>query len=215
MLNLNQERFIREYLKNEGDAQAAYRAAYDCTGRTMESVSASASRLLKHPEIRDRASAVLRKAEKKTEATVERIMAEYARMGFSDIRKAVKWGHKIEVDDATGAKAVTSGVVLLNSDEIDDDTAAAIAEVSEGPSGLKVKFHDKKGALDALAKIRGMFIERQEVTHIDPAAAERAAHVEQMLFQMLSGMARPVVIDQEPRHLNGNGAVKEPKEWPK
>ncbi|WP_448651758.1 hypothetical protein ACSHWC_28830 [Pseudomonas fluorescens] len=40
---------------------------------------------------------------------------------------------------------------------MDDATAAAIAEVSQGRDGLKVKLHDKKGALVDIGRHLGMF----------------------------------------------------------
>ena len=102
--------------------------------------------------------------------TIDRVLAEYAKLAFLDIRKAF---------DEDGN--------LVPIHEMDDDTAAAITgleveevratvEVDEGleaqPHGgalrrsrerqtvgrlKKVKLSDKKGALDSLAKYLGLF----------------------------------------------------------
>lgn len=48
-------------------------------------------------------------------------------------------------------------LALIDSTEIDDNTAGAIAEVSQGKEGLKVKLHDKKGALVDIGRHLGMF----------------------------------------------------------
>jgi hypothetical protein len=64
---------------------------------------------------------------------------ELRRIGFSDIQKAVKW----------------HGTLIQESGELDSDTAAAIAEISSNPTGgLRIKFHNKKEALVALAALK-------------------------------------------------------------
>jgi len=56
--------------------------------------------------------------------------------------------------------------------EYNYDAARAVAEVSDtrtkaGGGNVKVKLHDKKGALDALARHLGLFVERHELTGKD------------------------------------------------
>jgi phage terminase small subunit len=53
-------------------------------------------------------------------------------------------------------------VLLVGSDEIDDATAAAIAEVVQTKDGLRLKFHDKLAALDKLGRHAGIFEEPPE-----------------------------------------------------
>jgi phage terminase small subunit len=75
--------------------------------------------------------------------TKERVLAELACVAFSDIRKAVMWsGTEVEVID--------SGL-------IDEDTAAAVAEVSCRNGSVRVRLHDKLSALVNLAKLLGLF----------------------------------------------------------
>ena len=60
-------------------------------------------------------------------------------------------------------RTVNNHVALIDSDELDDDTAAAIAEISQNATGgVKLKMHDKKGALVDLGKHLGMFTEKVE-----------------------------------------------------
>ena len=87
---------------------------------------------------------------------------ELAKVGYSDIRKAVRWGEEIAIKDAEGNEAISNGVAMLDSAEIDDDTAAAIAEVAQTRDGIKIKFHDKLGALEKIGKHLGMFVDRHE-----------------------------------------------------
>jgi hypothetical protein len=51
-------------------------------------------------------------------------------------------------------------VHLIDSDKLDDDTLAAIGEVSESADGaLKIKLLDKRGALELAGKIQGWYDE--------------------------------------------------------
>ena len=74
-------------------------------------------------------------------------MRELAAITFSDIRKAVTWGPSIR-GTKTEAGGITTVVSLVPSDRLDENTAAAIAEVSQGPTGaLRVKMHDDRSVL--------------------------------------------------------------------
>lgn len=145
----------------EGMTQSdAYRAAYSTENMTDKSVHELASRLFADIKVSSRVEELQALTLKRLQVTVDRVVAEYSKLAFFDIRKAF-------YSDGS-MKPLT---------EIDDDTAAAIAslEVNElfDGSGLdrarigetkKVKFTDKKAALDSLGKHLGMFIERSEVT---------------------------------------------------
>ena len=169
-LTPKQERFFAEYLIDLNATQAAIRAGY--SEKTARQVGAEN---LSKPDV---AAAIARRREKiaaKLEVTQERIVAELAKIGFSDIRKAVNWRANVTAmveDPDTGEQrlAVTNEVALIGSEDIDDDTAAAIAEISQtDKGGLKVKLHDKKGALVDLGKHLGMFKERVEHSGVDGA----------------------------------------------
>ncbi len=63
---------------------------------------------------------------------------------------------------------VTNQVQLVSSEEIDDDTAAAIAEISQNSTGgIKLKMHDKKAALVDLGRHLGLFTDKMELTGKD------------------------------------------------
>lgn len=103
--------------------------------------------------------------------TKERVLSELAKIGFADIRKAIKWqGHlQTEEDNPDGGDVlvirniVSNHVQLISSDDLDDDTAAAIAQISQNATGgITLKMHDKKGALVDIGKHLGMFVEKVE-----------------------------------------------------
>ncbi len=83
--------------------------------------------------------------------TQEEVLNELKRIGFSNLRKAAEWNN--------------GRVHLFDSRTIDDDTAAAISEVSEGKEGVKIKLHNKFAALEALGRHLGLFADQVEVRH--------------------------------------------------
>lgn len=148
--------FVDEYLIDLNATQAAIRAGY-----SAKTAASQGERLLRDPDIKRAIAGRMKAREARTEITQDKVIRELARIGFSDIRKAVKWGNtEVRPLDGDGSVLIPyHGLALISSDEIDDDTAAAIAEVSEGRNGLKVKMHDKKSALLELVKHLGLDLE--------------------------------------------------------
>jgi phage terminase small subunit len=171
-------RFVEEYLSDpsRNGTRAAIRAGY-----SAKSAHVQASRLLR----RDKVRAAIAAADAKAGATValaidryavsrERIVRELARMAFSDIRQIARFGpqHRI-VTMHDGTQVKTAGVSIIASHELDDDAAVAIAEVSEGQHGIRVKLVDKRAALIDLAKLTGIYVEGKRLEHtIDGSVIE-------------------------------------------
>lgn len=153
-LTPKQRRFVDEYLIDLNATQAAIRAKY-----SKNTANEQGARLLANVSVQAAIAERMKAREKRTEITQDMVLRELAKIGFSDIRKAVKWGEtELRVADSEEADVMPyHGLALVGSEDIDDDTAAAIAEVSEGREGLRVKFHDKKGALVEIARHLGMF----------------------------------------------------------
>lgn len=164
-LNARQLRFVDEYLIDLNATQAAIRSGY-----SKKTAAQIGEENLRKPEI----SAAVQKAQaersQRTQITQDAVLQELAKIGFSDIRKVVQWGPtelRVVLDKDGGDSGKTApyhGVRLINVEDIDDDTAAAISEVSHGKDGLKVKLHDKKGALVDIGRHLGMFKDRVEHT---------------------------------------------------
>ncbi|WP_269497811.1 terminase small subunit [Castellaniella sp. S9] len=161
-LTAKQRRFVEEYLIDLNATQAAVRAGY--SKKTAASIG---EENLRKPEISKAVQAAQAERSKRTEITQDMVLKELAKIGFADIRKVVRWGNtEIRLNDGAdeGLVEIYHGLALTAADEIDDDTAAAIAEISQGKEGLKVKFHDKKGALVDIGRHLGMFKDRIEHT---------------------------------------------------
>jgi len=121
------------------------------------------------------------KRAKRTEITQDRVLQELARIGFADIRKAVKWGSTPTDPDEPGFEPNGLNmypVALVPSSQIDDGTAAAITEVSLTQAGVKLKLADKKSALDTMLKhLGGLPDDEAPSLNININAAEPVGNV--------------------------------------
>lgn len=156
-LTAKQQRFVDEYLTDLNATQAAIRAGY--SEKTARSIS---NENMTKPDIQAAIAKGMQARSGRVEITQDMVLRELAKIGFSDIRKVVRWG-ETQVRMIDGEEGETEdmvpyhGLALIDSTEIDDETAGAIAEVSQGRDGLKVKLHDKKGALVDIGRHLGMF----------------------------------------------------------
>ena len=141
------EAFAQGLAKGLSASEAYIAAGYN------ESRSA-ACRLSTNVNVQSRVAELVNKSAEKAGVTVERVLSELARVGFSDLRKAF---------DRNGR--------LLRPEEWDDDTAAAISSIEVVTRNIgdgevehvhKIKVWDKNSALEKIAKHLGMFIERVE-----------------------------------------------------
>lgn len=154
-INEKQKRFVDEYLIDLNATQAAIRAGY--SAKTAEQIG---HQLLKKTSVREHLSTRQNEIAESTEITPEMVVKELAKIGFANIRKAVKWSPVLGMVEHDGNVILTNGVQLVDSDELDDDTAAAVAEVSQTAQGIKIKFHDKRAALVDIGRHLGMFTDK-------------------------------------------------------
>lgn len=98
--------------------------------------------------------------------TDERIIAEYAKIAFSSL------GDLLEVAEDGSAYLDLASMSVEQRAAVAEYTVETYTEKEIGEGGeatehpvkrSKIKFHDKKAALDALARIRGMFKDKVEV----------------------------------------------------
>lgn len=160
-LTPKQQRFVDEYLIDLNATQAAVRAGY-----SAKTAPQGAAQLLNNIKV---AAAIAERREKLAEkagVTVEKIVDEMRKLGFSDIRRAIKWnGHLVrEQDNDDGGDVLViketrnNLVSLVDSEDLDDDTAAAVASISQNATGgITIKMHDKLAALTKLGDHLGMF----------------------------------------------------------
>jgi phage terminase small subunit len=164
MLTDKQKRFVEEYLVDLNATQAAIRAGY--SEKTARSVG---SENLTKPDIMAAIEEAQAARSERTGITADQVLTELAKIGFYDIRKAVRWGRSPVDTESENASPNGLGVYpveLVPSEQMDDDTAAAVSEVSLTQNGIKIKMHDKRAALVDIGRHLGMF--KDKVEHSGP-----------------------------------------------
>ena len=146
-LTAKQRLFVAEYLTDFNATQAAIRAGY--SRKTARFIGAEN---LTKPNIAGAIEEALEERLKALGVTSYRVLEELSKLGFSDIRNYVKWG--------------SASVKLIDSDELGDEAAPAVAEVTQTPTqygnSIKFKLHDKKGSLELLGKHLKLFTDKRE-----------------------------------------------------
>jgi phage terminase small subunit len=211
-LNDKQARFVREYLVDLNATQAAIRSGY-----SEATAYSQGQRLLKNVEVAAAVAKAQAKRAERTDVTADRVLRELAKIGFSDLRRAVKWGSRFverppeqeaagerlddqphggalkrrsrRSDDDTDALYVTS-LELVDSAELDEDTAAAVAEVSQTKEGVRIKLHDKRAALVDIGRHLGMFTDRFEHSGPDGGPIRHAVDLTKLSDDDLATMER-------------------------
>jgi phage terminase small subunit len=148
-LTPKQARFVAEYLIDLNATQAAKRAGY-----SEKTANKQATQLLGKTSIAEAIATAQDKRAGRTEITQDRVLSELAKLGFYDIRNAVRWGG---APKDLGDGEMVYPVEMVPSEDMDDSTAAAITEVSLTAQGVKIKMADKLAALEKMGKHLGMF----------------------------------------------------------
>ena len=141
-----QEQFCIEYLVDLNATQAAIRAGY--SKKTAQRIG---SENLSKPLIQERLQELRKTMQFNTGITVERVIAEYGKIAFANIKNCLTIGNEI-----------------LDISQLPDDIAAAVDSIqcdirhdggdSEGyTEKVKIKLHSKLNALDSLSKHLGIF----------------------------------------------------------
>lgn len=126
--------------------------------------------------------------------TPERVLQEYARIAFADLRRMVDWGPE--------------GVTAKPASALSDADAAAVSEVS--PVGaatgqFRVRLYDKKAALDAVARILGMFRRHTEPKQVS-GEFENGEDPREVIIRRLAALATGGAADRfDPQSLPERG----------
>jgi phage terminase small subunit len=138
-----QQLFLDHYTTNATDA--ARKAGFKHPRQ-------AGTRLLSNVHIAKRVAKAQALRSERTQVTVDKVVTELAKIAFCNADDYFAWGER--------------GVTLKNSEDLTRDIKAAVAEASETTTKeggtIRIKLHDKLGALEKLGKHLGMFIERTE-----------------------------------------------------
>jgi phage terminase small subunit len=83
------------------------------------------------------------------------------------------------------SRTTRRGNASIDLSQASEDDWAAIAELSSEASGevtrTRIKLHDKKGALDSLARHLGMFIDKSEISLVVETREQRIARLRELV----------------------------------
>ena len=110
---------------------------------------------------------IMRAGAERAEVTVEQVVRELKKLGFSCIGKAVTWRNEVVTQELEGGEegetrtVMVPRVTIVPTEDLDKATLDAIAEVSQQANGaVRVKMHDEHAALVSLGKHLGLFVDR-------------------------------------------------------
>ncbi len=136
-LTLKQERFVQEFLKDLNRTQAAIRAGY-----SPASARVIAQETLLNPAVQEAIQEALEKRAERCRIDGDQVLQELAKVAFANPRNVAKWSART--------------IEVRNSEDLDENTAAAVQEITQyhtkKGSYVKVKLYDKLPALIALAR---------------------------------------------------------------
>lgn len=139
-----QQAFVQAILEGRGPSEA-YRLAYNTKKMLPATIKNNAYKLSQRNDIATTIAERRQVLANKAQVAQERLVEELARVAFADMAVYASWG--------------PDGVTLKEHDQLPEGASVAVAEVSESVTRrgrhLKFKLHDKKGALDSLARILG------------------------------------------------------------
>lgn len=151
-LNETQLKFVEEYIKDPSSkAGAAVRAGYSQNGAWE-----AATRMLKHPLVRQMIDDANKEAAVSLGITALKVMSELASIAFA------KPGSKVILDE-DGKDELTLDVV--DGTEINVTTTAAGGKKAKTTSVKTIRNADKIAALGLIAKSMGIMKEKVEVEH--------------------------------------------------
>lgn len=162
-LTPKQQRFVEEYLIDLNASAAMRRAGYKSKNPDVDGYN-----LLVKPSIAVEIKKAMDERSKRTEITADMVLKEYAKIGFSNISDYLKVNTRERVvdyqeDEDGNKKPITEmlqAVELFDTDEVEREKMDAVAEIKQTKEGIALKLHDKKGALDSIARHLGMFTDK-------------------------------------------------------
>jgi len=151
-LTEQQLKFVREYAIDFHGEQAAIRSGY-----SRPTARVQASQLLTNLNIK-RAVREIAEHNCKISADVsrERVLLEIARLAFYNPTDFMEWSV-----DEFGRDVFR----LKDSSMLTEAQAACIQSITQTNAGISIKFYDKKGSLELLARHMGMLNDKLSINH--------------------------------------------------
>lgn len=161
-LTAKQQLFVKEYLIDL-NASAAYKRA----GYKSKNPDVDGHKLLVTPSIQEAVKKAMDKRSQRTEITADMVLQEYAKLAFSNITDYLSVEDKLVTtrfdENGQPITELQQVVNIFDTDMVKEDKMRAVAEIKQTREGIALKLHDKKGALDSIARHLGMFNDKIEV----------------------------------------------------
>ncbi len=167
-LTIKQEKYAQGLFAGLSQREA-YKQAYNTSNWTDKSIDEKACTLAKDAKVMSRIAELTGELKERNMVTVEKVLAEYAKIAFADIKDFLSFGTvKTEIDRDDEGRPIYAFKQVVDAKSSDEVDGTLINEVAIGKDGtFKFKLHDKKGALDMIGKHLGMFVDKQEITGAD------------------------------------------------
>lgn len=165
-------RFVEEYMSNGFDAGRAYQAAYPDS--SPAAARSHAGRILTDPMVKELIERGREAAYRRIGISHERILQEIQRLAFVD---------ESQFYDEHGQ--------LRMIHDIPEDARRAIQGVKVDREGCRVGYEieGKKGALELLAKISNMVVERTEAKTTSEVTVKASPEIEERIQLLMSRIA--------------------------
>ena len=163
-LTPKQERFVQGLFAMKSQ-RAAWKEAFPEDTSTDKSIDENASRLSKDVKITSRLAELENELALRNMVTIERVLVELAKIGFSDIKDFLSYKtERVQVDtDKLTGQPIFAYRQVIDTKDSDTVDGTLISEVSVDNEGkFKFKLHDKMAALDKLGKTLKMFTDKVE-----------------------------------------------------
>ena len=175
-LSPKHNQFAMEYTVDFNATAAAIRAGY-----SEKTAAQMGHNLLQKPEIWEAVEKIMADRAKRTLITGDKVLAEIARIAFSD---ASDYAQVVAIPSKKKGGPAIAAVSLTPTDQLNPDQKAAIAVIEETQAGVKVRTHDKVKALELLCKHLGLLTEKISVSGITP---EMVQEVEALVHDTAAG----------------------------
>ncbi|AXY35945.1 terminase small subunit [Yersinia pseudotuberculosis] len=148
-----QRRFATALLNGKNQTEA-YRKAGG-KAKTDDGARASASQILTNHNVQAFLQSVQYETVNEAIMTYEEAMERLTLMGRTTIHDIATFGNYQIGEDEDGQPVFQASWKFKDSKNIKPEHLAAVAELSTGKDGLKIKLHDPKAAIKQLAEMRG------------------------------------------------------------
>lgn len=162
-LKAQEIKFVHLYIKHTNLGLAYQLAGYKSSSKFARQ---SGYRLLHRPDVQEYYHDLISKMEQKELINTQALVQQWVKIAFADPKDYISWKGKVRMKEVQDEKGETQVIMegpqieVFNSDNVD---GSVVQEISFSPKdGFKLKLEPKQPALEKLAKVSGMLIDKSE-----------------------------------------------------